>query len=132
MGELRSKIKDNLITIYPVLVLATPASVLDFCIDEVIDRVQLYLNVENVPIKLSRILAQITYRAVVMANENDKNITSEPLVSSISDNGQSITYSHEIKTYFTTIADNDLFTGFESLLKRYRRINVVHSKYNER
>lgn len=109
----------------------------DFCINEVLDRVQLYLNSEIIPTKLERILAEIvntglskTLKKIQLSNED---ITAVDLaVTSISDNGQSISYSNEVIKYFTTSTDEELFSGFSSLLSRYRRIKVVYPKNNER
>lgn len=109
---------------------------IDFCIGEVLDRVQLYLNSEIIPTKLERILANIVNTGLkkclkeIEISKDDVTAINQ-VVSSISDNGQSITYANEVIKYFTTVTDEELFTGFTSLLSRYRRIKVVHSKNNE-
>ena len=57
---------------------------------------------------------------------NSKTSTeSDQAISSVSDNGQSVSFSNEIKNYLATTEDNELFAGFSKLLARYRRINVV-------
>ena len=109
----------------------------DFSIAEVIDRVQLYLNSETIPTKLERILANIVNNGLKRCLKNieitsDDATAVDQVVNSISDNGQSISYSNEITNYFTTASDNELFTGFESLLSRYRRVKVVYPKENDR
>lgn len=109
---------------------------IDFCIGEVLDRVQLYLNSETIPTKLERILANIVNTGLKKCLKeieiSKEDVTAvDQVVSSISDNGQSITYANEVMKYFTTVTDEELFTGFTSLLSRYRRIKVVHSKNNE-
>lgn len=109
---------------------------LDFVILEVLDRVQLYLNSETIPSKLDRILAKIVNTGLIKclnerANLQEGNTDVEQVVTSISDNGQSISYANEVKKYFATASDDELFSGFTSLLSRYRRIKVVHSKDNE-
>ncbi len=109
---------------------------LDFVILEVLDRVQLYLNSETIPSKLDRILAKIVNTGLIKclnerANLQEGNTDIEQVVTSISDNGQSISYANEVKKYFSTASDEELFSGFTSLLSRYRRIKVVHSKDNE-
>lgn len=108
-----------------------------FVIDEVSDRVQLYLNSETIPTKLERILANIVNNGLKRCLKNielssEDNTAVDQVVTSISDNGQSISYSNEITNYFTTASDNELFTGFESLLRRYRRVNVVYPKNNDK
>ena len=52
-------------------------------------------------------------------------------ISSISDNGQSISYANEVTKYFTTATDDELFTGFSMLLSRYRRVKVAYPKTND-
>ena len=108
----------------------------DFAIDEVLDRVQLYLKSDTVPTKLERILARIVnnglkkcLKEIEISKEDDTAV--DQVVTSISDNGQSISYANEVINYFTTASDEELFTGFSSLLSRYRRIKVVYPKDNE-
>lgn len=108
----------------------------DFAIDEVLDRVQLYLNSDTVPTKLERILARIVnnglkkcLKEIEISKEDDTAV--DQVVTSISDNGQSISYANEVINYFTTASDEELFTGLSSLLSRYRRIKVVYPKDNE-
>jgi hypothetical protein len=109
---------------------------LDFIILEILDRVQLYLNSETIPQKLERILAKIVNTGLIkFSNENElykqEGTNVEQVVTSISDNGQSISYANEVKKYFTTASDEELFSGFTSLLSRYRRIKVVHSQNDD-
>lgn len=108
----------------------------DFAIDEVIDRTQLYLNCETIPTKLERILAGVVNNGLkkclkdIEISKEDSSAVDK-VVSSISDNGQSISYANEVTNYFTTASDEELFTGFSSLLSRYRRIKVVYPKSND-
>lgn len=97
----------------------------DFLIDETLDRVSLYLNSETIPNKLERIIAGVVNNGLSKFN------TENLVISSLSDNGQSITYTNEVKKYFSTSSDEELFTGFTSLLNRYRRIKVVYPETNE-
>lgn len=109
----------------------------DFAIGEVLDRVQLYLNSETIPTKLERILANIVntglkkcLKEIEISSED--NTAVDQVVTSISDNGQSISYANEVTKYFTTASDEELFTGFTRLLSRYRRVKVVYpKKYDE-
>ena len=109
---------------------------IDFAIGEVLDRVQLYLNSETIPTKLERILANIVntglkkcLKDIELSSED--NTAVDRVVTSISDNGQSISYANEVTKYFTTVSDEELFTGFSPLLSRYRRVKVVYPKNNE-
>ena len=100
-------------------------NLLNFVIAETLERVQLYLNSEVIPKKTERIIANVINTALVkIANEGTG---VEQAVSSISDNGQSISYTNEARNYFATATDNELFSGFAPLLNRYRRVKVVHS-----
>lgn len=108
----------------------------DFAIDEVLDRVQLYLNSDTIPTKLERILANIVNNGLKRCLKDieiskEDNTAVDQVVTSISDNGQSISYANEVTNYFTTVSDEELFTGFSGLLSRYRRIKVVYPKSNE-
>lgn len=108
----------------------------DFCISDVGDRVQLYLNSETVPDKLNRILADIVNTGLKKCLKDieiskNNNTAINQVVTSISDNGQSISYANELTKYFTTASDEELFSGFTTLLSRYRRIKVVYPKNND-
>lgn len=109
---------------------------IDFCISEIIDRVQLYLNSDTIPNKLERILANIVntgltkYLKQIEISSEGINAVDQA-ISSISDNGQSISYANEVTKYFTTASDEELFSGFSSLLARYRRIKVVYPENND-
>lgn len=111
--------------------------IVNFAIEEILDRVQLYLNSETIPTKIERILANIVnnglkrcLKEIEMSQEN--NTAVDQVVTSISDNGQSISYANEVTNYFITASDEELFTGFSSLLSRYRRVKVVYpKKYDE-
>lgn len=108
------------------------AGLIDFIIDEVINRVQLYLCCETIPAKTERILANIVNTGLARClNAKDNGTDIERAISSVSDNGQSVSYANEVMRYFTTTSDEALFTGFAELLSRYRRIKVVHPANNE-
>lgn len=95
---------------------------LDFIVDEVGDRVMLYLNATDIPDVLDRVIARIV---VGVYNKAEAEMTttggSEREIKQISDNGQSVTYGDEAKNYLASATDEDIFSGFEVILKRYRR-----------
>jgi len=95
---------------------------LDFIVDEVADRVMIYLNAQDVPEILNRVLARIVV-GIYNKAEAEMNATggAEREIKQISDNGQSVTYGDEAKNYLATATDEDIFSGFETILKRYRR-----------
>lgn len=106
---------------------------IEFVIGEVADRVMLYLGCDTIPTKLERVMANIVntgltrcLKAIELTKEGATDV--DRAVSSISDNGQSISYANEVTRYFTAASDEELFTGFTALLSRYRRVKVVHPK----
>ena len=114
----------------------TNTGLLDFVIGETLDRVQLYLNCEKIPVKLERILANIVNTGLarcLKTLERTKNNVADVdrAISSVSDNGQSVSYANEVTRYFTTASDDELFTGFTALLSRYRRVKVVYPANDE-
>ena len=109
---------------------------IDVIILEVLDRVCLFLNREDAPQKVERIIANIVNTNLgkalaIIDNDDGLSPVPEQAISSISDNGQSISYANEVKKYFTSATDEEVFSGFTSLLSRYRRVSVVYSKVNE-
>lgn len=112
------------------------AGLIDFVICEAADRVMLYLNSADVPAKLWRVLANIVntgltrcLKIIDVAKEGATDV--DRAITSVSDNGQSISYANEVTKYFSTASDEELFTGFTPMLARYRRVTVVYPKNNE-
>lgn len=101
---------------------------LDFIVDEVADRVMIYLNADSIPTVLNRVLARVV---VGIFNKAQAEMTttggSEREIKQISDNGQSVTYGDEAKNYLASATDEDIFSGFEAILKRYRRADCGNS-----
>lgn len=95
---------------------------LDFIVDEVADRVMIYLNANDVNPVLNRVLARIVV-GIYNKAQAEMNTTggAEREIKQISDNGQSVTYGEEAKNYLASATDEDIFSGFEAILKRYRR-----------
>lgn len=113
---------------YTILVNASAEAddeLLVFVVEEILDRVRLYLNRDDVPVIVERPLAKVIasifnkYKNTVASND------VETQISSVSDNGQSVSYSNSVKSYLTTSSDDELFTGVNELLKRYRGLHFV-------
>lgn len=103
-------------------------TLLDFVVEEVVDRVLIYLNYAadaEIDARLTKVVARIASGIFNQTNANVDNAGTETAVSSISDNGQSISYSDKTKNYLASTEDGELFGGFVKLLAPYRRINVV-------
>ena len=97
---------------------------LDFVTLEVKDRVLVYLNDEMLDTKLERIVARIV-SGVFTESLESKDGELEHNISSVSDNGQTISYSDKVKSYLVSTDDSELFSGFSKLLAPYRRVNVA-------
>ena len=139
MDELHAKIKEYLKILIDNFdeIDQNNVGLLDFVIGEVIDRVLLYLRSDTIPARMERILANVVNTGLtrcLKAIDRTKEGTSDidRAVSSISDNGQSISYANEVTRYFTTVSDEELFTGVTALLNRYRRVKVVYPANNEK
>lgn len=96
-------------------------TLLDFVVEEVLDRVALYLNTKAVNTALNKVIARIVV-GIFTKTETEHDSTSAPegAISSMSDNGQSVSFADAVKNYVGTRTDSDLFTGFSDLLNRYR------------
>ena len=97
---------------------------LDFVTLEVLDRVLVYLNDNTLDQKLERIVARIV-SGVFTESLESKDGELEHNISSVSDNGQTISYSDKVKSYLVSTDDSELFSGFSKLLAPYRRVNVA-------
>lgn len=97
---------------------------LDFVTLEVKDRVLVYLNDGVLDTKLERIVARIV-SGVFTESLESKDGELEHNISSVSDNGQTISYSDKVKSYLVSTDDSELFSGFSKLLAPYRRVNVA-------
>ncbi len=100
------------------------SDLLDFVTLEVKDRVLVYLNDEVLDTKLERIVARIV-SGVFTESLESKDGELEHNISSVSDNGQTISYSDKVKSYLVSTDDSELFSGFSKLLAPYRRVNVA-------
>lgn len=95
---------------------------LDLLVETVADRVLLYLNETEIASSLERVIAQIVVDVHAHTEAPDNNS-----VSSVSDNGQTISYHLRPQQYLASVNDQELFIGFEKLLQPYRRIHVITS-----
>lgn len=103
-------------------------ALLQFVAEEVVDRVSIYLNYavnDEFDARLVRIVARIASGVFNQTNANVDNAGADQAISSVSDNGQSVSFSDKVKNYLASSDDNELFSGFSQLLARYRRVNVV-------
>lgn len=123
--EQKTRIEGYVKKINEAAALSENEEVLDFSIEEVGDRVLLYLNRTDLPEATERIVARIVSGIFNQTVNTISSTSADAAISSMSDNGQSVSFSNEVKNYLATTEDNELFAGFSKLLARYRRINVV-------
>ena len=102
----------------------------DFLSLEMADRLSLYLNLDtDKKLQYDERLVSISVRVVssLLQEAKDKvaGSNTETKIQSISDNGQTITFSNVAKNYLATASDSELFGGVANILKPYRRCNVV-------
>lgn len=123
--EQLDRIKEYVKTIDTAAADDSANALLEYVINEVVDRVLLYLNDAALDEALERVVARIVSGIFNQTTNSKDSTQSDSAISSVSDNGQSISFSNEVKNYLATTEDNELFAGFSKLLARYRRINVV-------
>lgn len=98
---------------------------LDFAIEDCAGRVLLYLGEKKLDVSLERIISSMVAMNYARLIDFSKTGEVKQAISSVSDNGQSVSYSLDQKRTLTTAQDDVIFLGFESILKNYRRIRVI-------
>ena len=125
-----SKLKEKLKAINIAVNNAENNALVDFLAAEIADRLSLYLNLDTTnKLQYDERLVSISVRVVssLLQEAKDKvaGSNTETKIQSISDNGQTITFSNVAKNYIATASDSELFGGVANILKPYRRCNVV-------
>ncbi|MCL2631513.1 MAG: hypothetical protein FWD45_00235 [Coriobacteriia bacterium] len=98
---------------------------LEYTIEAVIDRALLYLGHDKLDERFERIIADVVNGVLLKYITNLEATEPDKAISSVSDNGQSISYSHEAVRYLAAADDDELFGGFARLLAPFRTIKVV-------
>lgn len=86
----------------------------------------MYLNSETIPTIIERMIAEVVNNG--LTQKLDLFVGNDRAISSMSDNGQSVSFSNEIKRYFAGASDNEMFGSFTGILNRYRRLKVVNPR----
>lgn len=125
-----SKLKEKLIAVNIAANSADDNALVDFLAYEMADRLSLYLNLDTTnKLQYDERLVSISVSVVLSLLQEAKDkvagSNTETKIQSISDNGQTITFSNIAKNYITTVSDSELFGGVANILKPYRRCNVV-------
>ena len=123
MEEQIKKIKDYIKVLNPII---EQDNIFDFNVRETIDRVLNYTNRKELPIELERVIAKAIvniYKKIESEKENNGEEQKE--IASISDTGQSVSFSDKVKTYMINSSDDDLFFGFINQINRFVKAKVV-------
>lgn len=100
---------------------------LDLVVDTVNNRVLLYLNDTVIADSMLTAIAQVIVSVYKRTEAESSSLGVDSSVSSVSDNGQTVTYTTKPQQYLTSSTDQELFTGFERLFAPYRRVHVIAS-----
>lgn len=100
-------------------------ALLEYATKAVIDRALLYLNRNSLDERLEKVIADVVVGVFMKIKNNHTSTDVEAAISSISDNGQTVSYSGEVKNYLQTSSDNELFGGFTNVLARYRKARMI-------
>lgn len=116
MEESKKRIKEYLIQINE------ENKIKDFDIEELIERVLIYINRKELPKELERALA----RHLIQREKDELMLASSSVgeVASMSDNGQSVTFKSISESKLIKDYDDYLLNGLEPLLDRYRTVKV--------
>ena len=96
---------------------------LDLYVELTVDRVLLYLNDIVLDPRLEKVVAQ-----VVISSMNGSKNAGTQTISSVSDNGQTVSYHQTPIQHYGSKNDQELFSGFTALLNGYRRPHVITSQ----
>ena len=125
-------------------------SFLDYVVGSVVDRALIYTNriqlihsyewhLEHpedeeldhehvavpIPAQLERVLAQVVVE--LHKSIQTRSTATTGAVKSISDNGQSISYSDNMASFLASSGDAEIFSGSLELLNKFRLANVHHA-----
>ena len=101
-------------------------TLLDYSVDKAVDVTLLYLNREKLDIKFERIVADIV-DAIFTKYKKNQSDGVDQAISSMSDNGQSVSFFNEVKNHFATGTDREILQSAVHLLNRYRGVKVGYT-----
>jgi hypothetical protein len=152
MEAIIARIKGYVTKLYPKIMsdIEIDDGFLDFMVRDVVDRVlaitkrkQLVFDYEQdlvdypdptddfwdyykdypIPSELERVLARTVIRSIKTIKE--QNIAENNDISSLSDNGQSVTYRDRLSNFFNSSDDAEVFSGDMKIINTYRLVTVV-------
>ena len=101
------------------------AELLDFAVEDTVQRILNYLNRSDLPQEAISTIARIVAKAFQEIKAEIENPAPEQQIASISDNGQQISYRETAKSFFANATDKTLFGSSVEALDRFRRVSVV-------
>ena len=133
MTEIYDEIKSYIALIDPDLLEVEDK--LDFYIEDVVDRVLVYTNrqqlidegvdlAEVIPARIRKGIASMVsqfYRTMQSSIEGSKEVTS------VADHGQKVSFSNEIRSSFIGTEDKEIFGSFASTLNNFRLPTIVEN-----
>ncbi len=149
MEEIIARIKGYVLVIYPTILadLSMTDAQLDFVIADVVDRVLAYTNRQQlveqyeedlldvnvdeedyvlpIPREIERGLAKTVVSSMKTLNSN--NTAENGVITQLSDNGQSISYSDKVASFFNSSDDSEIFSGMLGVLERYILPNIPNN-----
>lgn len=154
MEAIIARIKGYVLVLYPTILteLSITDAYLDFVIADVVDRALIIMNREQlvaqyeldlvsypdltnrfwtgytlpIPKEVERLLAKtVVETARTMVNNKTAELGA---VKSVSDNGQSVTYSDQLTHFFSSSNDAEIFSGSLGILKRYLIATVIKNE----
>ncbi len=95
----------------------------DFIVDEVIDRALNYMRRKDISTELERVIARAIYNS---QRKFEKELDgAEFKISSLTDGGQSVSYSDKVVSYMNSI-DEEVLEGIIPQLRQFRKVGVIY------
>ncbi len=94
----------------------------EFIVEEVVERALNYMRRDELPVELERVIARAIYNAHRKFDAESDGIDN---ISSLTDGSQSVSYG-EAKSFMPTLDDNEIFGGYISQLRLFRKVGVIN------
>jgi hypothetical protein len=78
------------------------------------------------PKALERVIAKVVVQTFTTVQS--QTTATMGAIKSVSDNGQSVTYSDQISNFLTSSSEAEIFSGSMALLKSYRLPKIIENR----
>ncbi len=158
MEDVITRIKGYVTTIYPTILtdLNIDEAYLQFMVEDIVDRALVFMNREQlvdnyeedlvdypdltddfwkgyeypIPQRLEKVIAKLVVQSTRTVVDN--NTAEVGNVSSVTDNGQSVSFRDKLSNFFSSSDDSEVFSGSLALLQQYRLASVGSNDYYQR